>query len=149
MVRYFSIHTMTIRSLLLLLQTIAVASFSPALCHYHYKYQDRATRRIRLQHSLVVEDWHTAAQLHPLDDLGVIDDESSSAIMMMGLTDAHDNDGKGTVAVGGSRVASRQPKMAALNSVDTMREFIEAFFPVILLILLEIYSQQILQYPLA
>lgn len=96
-----------------------------------------------------MEDWHTAAQLHPLDDLGVIDDESSSAIMMMGLTDAHDNDGKGTVAVGGSRVASRQPKMAALNSVDTMREFIEAFFPVILLILLEIYSQQILQYPLA
>lgn len=98
-----------------------------------------------------MEDWHTAAQLHPLDDLGVIDDESSSAIMMMGLTGAHDNDGKGTVAVGGSRVASRQPKKAAaaLNSVDTMREFIEAFFPVILLILLEIYSQQILQYPLA
>ncbi len=156
-------HTMTIRSLLLLLQAVNVAAFTPELqqlqYHYEHKDQDHGIRRIvsnepGLQYSLTVEDWHTASQLHPLDDLGVIDDESSSAIM--GLTDAHDNDSSGTVAAGGSgrrsgtvSVASRHPKMAAVTSVDVMREFIGAFFPVILLILLEIYSQQLLQYPLA
>ncbi len=145
---------MTIRSLLLFLQTVNVASFSPALQQYNqyheHKDKDHNTRP-GLQYSLVVEDWHTASQLHPLDDLGVIDDESSSAIMMMGLTDAHDNDCKDVAAADGSRVAYRYPKKAAaaVNSVDIMREFIEAFFPVILMILLEIYSQQILQFPLA
>ena len=153
---------MTIRPLLLLLQAVNVAAFTPELqklkYHYEHKDQDHGTRRIvsnepGLQYSLTVEDWHTASQLHPLDDLGVIDDESSSAIM--GLTDAHDNDSSGTVAAGGRRsgavsVASRHPKMTAVTSVDVTSEFIEAFFPVILLFLLEmIYSQQILQYPLA
>lgn len=100
------------------------------------------------------DDWHTAAQLHPLDDLGVIDDETSSAIMMMGRTDVlHIIAGSGkSVVVGGKSggvlTDSQQSKMVGAGD-DIMREFMEAFFPVILLILLEIYSQQILQFPLA
>ena len=146
--------------LLLLLHVATVASFTPTLlyhhhpCHHTLKDHD-STKRIFFsnaapapQYSLTVEDWHTASQLHPLDNLGVIDDESSSAIMMMGRTvdTAPHTAGSSTIRASVS-TASHPSKMGA--GEDMIREFIEAFFPVILLILLEIYSQQILQFPLA
>ncbi|KAK1743952.1 hypothetical protein QTG54_005549 [Skeletonema marinoi] len=153
---------MTNLLLILLLQVATVASFAPKLQHFHpchhthyddeHKDKDDGnTKRIfsnapALQYSLTADDWHTAAQLHPLDNLGVIDDESSSAIMMMGQTDI-------SRTTSGSRsgaAASHHSEIAAVtNGADMMREFMEAFFPVIVLILLEIYSQQILQFPLA
>ena len=157
-------HTMTILLPLLLplYHLVTVASFTPNHlhpCHQihreHLLLVDNKKRIFSnappppaLQYSLTVEDWHTASQLHPLDNLGVIDDESSSAIIMMGQTNAHTND-SGTLVAGGS-TASHPSKTAAGHDDDRiMREFMEAFFPVILLVLLEIYSQQILQFPLA
>eukprot|EP00985_Skeletonema_marinoi_P032577 scaffold39182_cov80-Skeletonema_marinoi.AAC.2 len=128
--------------ILLLLQVAAVASFAPKLQHFHpchhthyddeHKDKDDGnTKRIfsnapALQYSLTADDWHTAAQLHPLDNLGVIDDESSSAIMMMGQTDI-------SCTTDGSRsgaAASHHSEIAAVtNGADMMREFMEAFFP--------------------
>jgi len=150
--------------LILLLQVAAVASFAPKLQHFHpchhthyddeHKDKDDGnTKRIfsnapALQYSLTADDWHTVAHLHPLDNLGVIDDESSSAIMMMGQTDISCT--TGGCKSGAASTASHHSEIAAVtNGADMMREFMEAFFPVIVLILLEIYSQQILQFPLA
>mmetsp|Transcript_28793 Transcript_28793/g.48990 ORF Transcript_28793/g.48990 Transcript_28793/m.48990 type:complete len:155 (+) Transcript_28793:47-511(+) len=154
---------MTNLLLILLLQVATVASFAPKLqhfhpCHHTHHYDDEHkdkddgnTKRIfsnapALQYSLTADDWHTVAKLHPLDNLGVIDDESSSAIMMMGQTDI-------SCTTGGCKsgaAASHHSEIAAVTTgADMMREFMEAFFPVIVLILLEIYSQQILQFPLA
>mmetsp|Transcript_28792 Transcript_28792/g.48989 ORF Transcript_28792/g.48989 Transcript_28792/m.48989 type:complete len:154 (+) Transcript_28792:47-508(+) len=153
---------MTNLLLILLLQVATVASFAPKLQHFHPCHHthyddehndkdDGNTKRIfsnapALQYSLTADDWHTVAKLHPLDNLGVIDDESSSAIMMMGQTDI-------SCTTGGCKsgaAASHHSEIAAVTTgADMMREFMEAFFPVIVLILLEIYSQQILQFPLA
>ena len=161
-----SYHTAIMTNLLLflILQVTAVASFTtpPKFqnnvhpCHAHHnKHNDQAdtTKSIFsisnvsvLHYSLTADDWHTAAQLHPLDDLGV-DDESSSSIMMMGLT-ARDASG----AASAMSASHHSPPAAAAEAAtgdDMTREIMEAFFPVILLVLLEIYSQQILQFPLA
>mmetsp|Transcript_18969 Transcript_18969/g.28136 ORF Transcript_18969/g.28136 Transcript_18969/m.28136 type:complete len:158 (+) Transcript_18969:31-504(+) len=157
---------MTNLLLILLLQVTTVASFAPKLQHFHPyhhthyddKHKDKDdcnTKRIfsnapALQYSLTADDWHTVAQLHPLDNLGVIDDESSSAIMMMGQTDISRTTGGSSSRSGVASAASHHSEIAAVtNGADMMREFMEAFFPVIVLILLEIYSQQILQFPLA
>ena len=158
--------TILLPLLLPLYHVVTVASFTPNHLHpCHQIHREHLLlvdikKRIfsnappppALQYSLTVEDWHTASQLHPLDNLGVIDDESSSAIIMMGRTNdapSHTN-GSGTLVASGS-TASHQSKMGAGHdeSMIIMREFMEAFFPVILLVLLEIYSQQILQFPLA
>mmetsp|Transcript_28330 Transcript_28330/g.41598 ORF Transcript_28330/g.41598 Transcript_28330/m.41598 type:complete len:153 (+) Transcript_28330:42-500(+) len=152
---------MTNLVLILLLQVATVTSFAPKLQHFHpchhthyddeHKDKDDGnTKRIfsdvpALQYSLTADDWHTVAQLHPLDNLGVIDDESSSAIMMMGQTDIS----RTTGSKSGAAASHHSETAAVTNGADTMREFMEAFFPVIVLILLEIYSQQILQFPLA
>ena len=153
--------TILLPLLLPLYHVVTVASFTPSHLHpCHQTHREHqllvdSTKRIfsnapppALQYSLtVVEDWHSASQIHSLDNLGVIDDESSSAIMMSQTdTDAHTN---GCASVF-STAASHQSKTGAgHDDVTIMREFMEAFFPVLLLILLEIYSQHILQFPLA
>ena len=95
---------LSITLVLLLMSPTAVASFSSKLhhCHQANAIQNRqhaishkdifalgrtATRSspstASLQSSLTVDDWHSASQLHPLDNLGGVD-ESSSSFMMAG-----------------------------------------------------------------
>ena len=154
--------TILLPLLLPLYHLVTVASFTPNHLHpchqIHREHQLLVdnTKRIfsnapppALQYSITVEDWHTASQLHPLDNLGVIDDETSSAIMMSQTdNDAHTN-GSGTLVASGSTASHPSKTVAGHDDNRIVREFMEAFFPVILLVLLEIYSQQILQFPLA
>lgn len=170
---------------LLLLQVVTtVASFAPNHlsqpfhpCHNYKHNKDHHHHLINppkrifsnasiLQYSLTVDhDWHTAAQLHPLNNLGVGDDDDEmmmSSFMMMGVTSQRDGISGGAGSSGGAAVAAaashhHHSKEAAATTTATtggddmmlLGEIMEAFLPVIVLILLEVYSQQILQFPLA
>jgi len=138
----------------------AVASFAPKFQHFHschYAAQHPTHKSIfpnasELQYSLTADDWHTAAQLHPLNNLGVGDDDEMSSFMMMG--DGSSNGAAvGVGNRGGAAMSASHHSTATATAVtgddDMVKEIMEAFLPVILLILLEIYSQQILQFPLA
>jgi hypothetical protein len=100
---------LSITLVLLLMSPTLVASFSSKLHHFHQEktIQNRhptpTTKDIvavgrtttstsstaSLQSSLTVDDWHSASQLHPLDNLGGVD-ESSSSFMMAGTQYSYD-----------------------------------------------------------
>ena len=138
---------------LLLLCLQEVASFTPNFYHHHDAQNRRcdtksiffnaaADTTVSLQYSLTADDWHTASQLHPLDNLGVNDNEFIPV-----------GDGGGSAsgrAVSGSHL--RHHSTANVTGKKTggiIKEIMEAFFPVMILILLEIYSQLMLQFPFA
>ena len=149
---------------LLLISPMAVASFTSKLhhCHQANAIQNRQhanerkdifavgrtkTSSSSLQSSLTVDDWHSASQLHPLDNLGGVD-ESSSSFMMAGTqysSDGFYGSSDGTI----STTSHHHSITVSGDNNDETREIMEAFFPVLLLIVLEIYSQKMLQFPMA
>ncbi len=100
-----------------------------------------------LQSSLTVDDWHSASQLHPLDNLGGVD-ESSSSFMMAGTQYSYDGTTYGR-SDGTTISTASHHSITVSGDNDETREIMEAFFPVLLLIVLEIYSQKMLHFPMA
>ena len=156
---------LSISLVLLIISPAVVVSFSSKLhhCHQANAIQNRPhaithkdifavghtkTSSSSLQSSLTVDDWHSASQLHPLDNLGGVD-ESSSSFMMAGTSHQYSYDGIYGSTDGTISTASHHHSITVSSDTDETREIMEAFFPVLLLIVLEIYSQKMLQFPMA
>jgi hypothetical protein len=149
---------LSITLVLLLMSPTVVASFSSKLHHFRqanaiqnrqHAITHKDTSTASLHSSLTVDDWHSASQLHPLDNLGGVD-ESSSSFMMAAGTHQYSYDGT-TYGRSDGTLSTSSPhhSLTVSGDNDETREIMEAFFPVLLLIVLEIYSQKMLQFPMA
>ena len=147
---------LSITLVLLIMLPVVVVSFSSKLHHFHqanaiqnrqHAITHKDTSTASLHSSLTVDDWHSASQLHPLDNLGGVD-ESSSSFMMAG-THQYLYDGIYGSSDGTTLSTASHHSITVSGDNDETREIMEAFFPVLLLIVLEIYSQKMLQFPMA